>query len=175
VVNGFIHRMNSAIKAFRKPDLVVDELLTDAANFYSYDSRLVRYAILWAFYGNDVYDNIHSWAKIYKSQYELYRHIRNIYNPTKRIIDFWRTHLWGDLKFNTNENDQLSDDITQILNWSNWQSNRVIAAYQGSLFGDTFIKIVDDTDKDRVYHEIVHPGNIKELELDTQGTLNGMF
>ncbi|GAG44503.1 unnamed protein product, partial [marine sediment metagenome] len=43
------------------------------------------------------YRDIHTWATAYRKQYALYKYIRPIYNPSYRLGEFWKTHLFGGL------------------------------------------------------------------------------
>lgn len=170
---NLLNRFASAYKAFRQPDIVVTDMLSIVNNpFISYESRRIRYDILWAFYENSLYDSIHSWSTTYKSNHDLYRHIRSIYNPTSTIVDFWKSHLWGTLDI-LSGNDQLKEDIQQVWNWSNWSLQSTTCAMQGALFGDSFIKVVDDQKRSKVYFEVVHAGNIVEITKDAMGNIKG--
>src|SRR4030042_244540 len=83
----------AGLRAFREEFLSTETL--DAEDFSGFENRRVRYEILWAAYQNDVYREIHTWARTYKTKYGLYRYIRNIYNPAYRLGEFWKAHLWG--------------------------------------------------------------------------------
>lgn len=155
----------------------------NGANFDSFEARRLRYEILWAYYGNDIYRNIHNWATTYKTVYGLYRYIRNIYNPAYRLGEFYRSHIWGgQLDPNAgiigaipiiaeDDNDPLREAISQIWLWSNWAVNKDVVPLWGSVMGDVFIKVRDDTN--RVYFDIVHPGSISEVVKDVRGNIRG--
>src|SRR5688572_23394557 len=137
-------RLVAAYKAFREPGIITDPL--DDREFSKFQSRQLRYAIYWSFYENDAYRNIHTWAKQYKTEYGLYKHIRNVYNPAYRLGEFWKSHLMsgaldreaeaeGALPIET-ENATLRLALAQLWKWSNWQVNKDIFTLYGSLFGD---------------------------------------
>jgi hypothetical protein len=179
--SNFMTRLTAATKAFQKPDIITDPLNLDA-DFNSWDSRRLRYDINWAFYENTVYDEIASrnWPKGYKTKFGLYRYIRPIYNPSYRLGEFWKAHLWAGaladipLVFPEGVNDEdLQAAIMQIWQWSNWEVKKDIVPLYGSVMGDVGILIVDDTLHDKVFFDIVHPGNIAAVELDAAGNVKG--
>src|SRR3990170_3048663 len=86
-------RVMAAVNAFREKQVVLD--MYNEGNFTDYDARRMRYQILWAFYENTAYRNVHTWATRYRTEYGLYKYTRNIYNPVGRIVDFWQMHLLG--------------------------------------------------------------------------------
>lgn len=176
----------AAVKAFREPYITSDTLNQD--NFSDFGARQLRYAIFWSFYENSAYrDTLHAWSKAYKTQYGLYRYIRNIYNPAYRLIEFHVTHLWGGaldpdagdgvsvpsaLPIQTS-NEALRPAIAQLWRDSNWQVRKDTITRQGACFGDFAIRVVDDTSKGKVYLEQVHPGTIKDVILDAYNFVKG--
>lgn len=177
----FMTRLTAATKAFQKPDIITNPLDLDA-DFNDWDSRRLRYDILWAFYENSVYIEMASrnWPKGYKTQFGLYKYIRNIYNPAYRLGEFWKAHLWAGaladipLVFPDGVNDEdLLAAIMQIWQWSNWEVKKDIIPLYGSVMGDVGILIVDDTAHGKVFFDIIRPGNIAAVELDAMGNVKG--
>ncbi|MBI5954361.1 MAG: hypothetical protein HY865_22115 [Chloroflexi bacterium] len=171
--------------AFRAAYLGTDQV--NLQNFGNFDARKVRYSLLWAMYENTAYDELHKWSKSYKDSYGLYSFIRAIYNPTYRIGEFWKSHLWGGaLDANAGDgktipsalpiltdNKSLRPAIAQIWQWSNWEIRKDIYSLWGTVFGDGFIKVVDDPDLKKVYLSIVHPSQIADLIADAWGNVKG--
>src|SRR5437588_7558115 len=54
------------------------------------------YALLWQYYENSAFENLGSWAS-YKGQHRLYRQMRMIYNPARRLADFYSGHVYPGL------------------------------------------------------------------------------
>lgn len=171
----------AAINAFKEKQVVLDMFKEE--NFTDYDARRMRYQILWAFYENTAYRNIHTWATRYRADYALYEYTRNIYNPVGRIIDFWQMHLLGGeldplagdgteqpsaMPIIT-ENEALRPAIAQIWQWSNWQQRKDWLALVGPCLGDSAIKIIDDIARNKVYMQIIHPKTIKSIAKDDFG------
>lgn len=175
----------SGLTAFREAFLTSDTF--DEASFNEFTARRLRYAVLWAYYENSAYRNIHTWAIKYKADYGLYRYIRNIYNPSFRLGDFWQTHLMGGaldpaagdgkreptaLPILT-DNPALRPALAQLWLNSNWQVNKDILTLKGSVLGDIALQPVDDIARQKVYLRIVHPAIIKDLTLDEFGNVKG--
>ncbi len=178
----------SGIAAFKEAYMSVDVL--DETDFADPDARRLRYQIYWGFYENTVYrDLVHKWARQYRASYGLYKYIRNIYNPSYRIGEFWKTHLWGgelDPKAGdgkgvpsalpiATDSETLRTAIAQLWKWSNWQVNKDIITLYGSVMGDVAIRIVDDPARKKVYLRKVHPGTIKDVTKDEFGNIKGYF
>lgn len=178
--SNLMARFQAAYKAFYEPGILTDPLEIDS-NFADFNQRQLRYAVYWSFYENSAYRKIHNWAETYKTQYGLYKYIRNIYNPSYRLGEFWKTHLWGgqlDLEAQAEgalpivtDNEALRPAIAQLWQWSNWQINKDIITLYGPILGDVGIKIVDDTDKQKVYLKMVHPGTVYDIETDDFGNI----
>ena len=181
---SFIGRLKmafiAAYKSFREPALISDPAI-ESGEFGEFESRRLRYAISWSFYENDAYRKIHSWSTRYKTEYGLYRHIRNIYNPVYRDAEFWKAHLWGGsldplagdgaevpsaLPILT-DTESLRPAIAQLWRWSNWQTNKDVTVLYGTVLGDAAIAVVDDALRGKVYLKFLHPGKLSSIEMDS--------
>lgn len=174
-------RLTAKTKAFQKPDVTTNPPDLDA-DWNEWDSRRLRYAIFWAFYENTVYDEMsfRNWPQNYKTRYGLGEYIRNIYNPSYRLGEFWKAHLWAgtleDIPFlfpDAVDDKNLLAAIMQIWNWSNWQVKKDIVPLYGSVLGDVGILIVDDTRHEKVFFDVVNPNSIVNVELDPVGNVRG--
>lgn len=172
-------------KAFQSKFMGSELLFSE--DYVAFESRKLRYSILWAMYENTAYSKMHAWAQGYKSEYGLYKYIRNIYNPSYRIGEFWKAHLLGGqldaqagdgtkvpscLPILT-DNDALREAIAQIWAWSNWQVKKDILGLWTPVMGDGVIKIVDNPDKQKVYMTVLNPGTLKYVDLDPFGNVKG--
>lgn len=176
-------RLNAAVSAFRESDISFDPL--DEAAFSDFDSRRMRYQIYWSLFENSAFRDIHTWAPSLKESYGLYRYIRNIYNPAYRVGSFWKTHLMGgslDPEASDNEesalpidceNELLRPAIAQLWKWSNWQRNKGVYTLWGAVMGDAVLRVIDDTERERVYLNVLHPGKLRDIELDPWGNVRG--
>lgn len=174
----------NGIRAFREAYTSTD-LIYDETNFGDFDGRRMRYTLYWSYYENSAYRNIHKWAHQFKATYGLYKYTRSIYNPAYRLGEFWKAHLWGGtLDVNAGdgvavpsalpiltENQALRPAIAKLWRDSNWQVKKDVATLWGSVMGDTVIKIIDDTERRKVYLKNIHPATIKSVMLDPFGNV----
>jgi len=170
-------KLKMASSAFK--EAFVTAGLLDSSEFEDFGGRQLRYEILWAWYENTAYRNTHKWAQAYRNQYSLYKHIRNIYNPTHRLVEFWKMITWGGLLSETaseegaipirTDNDSLRASIALLWDWSNWDMNKDVATMYGSALGDVALRIADDPAHEEVRIEIVHPSTIADWEIDRRG------
>jgi len=174
---NFWSRMSVAVKAFREGYVTAD--LLDTADFADFAARQLRYAMLWAWYENTAYRNIHTWAASVRTTYGLYKYIRNIYNPSFRLVEFWKTVVWGGLLSDEakeegaipirTEDEKVRNAIATLWNASNWAQHKETLVMWGTALGDTAIKIVDDIEHEEVRLVPIHPASLKELVVDSRG------
>lgn len=181
-------RLSAAYQAFRRPALISDPLenILNTDDFNKWEHRRLRYSMYWAFYENTLYtDDLHKWATRFKIEEGFYKYIRSIYNPAYRLGEFWKSHLWGGeleedpdkqkdsaLPIDT-EQDGLIEAIYEIWQWSNWGINKDVVTLYGSIFGDVALQVVDDIEKEKAYLRVVHPGTIKDIDIDDFGNVKG--
>lgn len=172
-------------KAFNESYFQSDQI--NLSNFTDFDARRLRYSILWAMYENTAYDQIHKWSVSYKTQKGLYKYIRNIYNPSYRLGEFWKTKLLGgmlDPKAGdgsetpsalpiVTEHETLRPAIAKIWEWSNWQIKKDIFGLWTPILGDGVLKIVDNPDREKAYIQVVHPSRLREVDQDDFGNVKG--
>lgn len=173
--------LTTGFRAFREE--MVSSPSQGGDDFTNFDSRRLRYSILWSMYENTTYRNIQDWATTYKTNYGLYKYIRNIYNPAFRLAEFWKAHTWGGaldpeaedtgaLPIIT-DNPKLRPAIADIWVWSNLGIAKDICTLQGAVMGDAIIKIIDAIENEKVYLELIHPGTIADLQKDRFGNIKG--
>jgi hypothetical protein len=153
----------------------------------------MRYEMYWAFYESTVYRNIHAWSHRMKTDYPLYRWIRAIYNPTYRLGEFWKTHVWGgfldpeagDGKFkpsaipirvpkaNEGNDEAIREGISALWQSSNFAVKKDLWTLYGAILGDLPVLVVDDPSKEDIYLEAIHPGTLQEVDLDAKGNVRG--
>jgi hypothetical protein len=144
------------------------------------------YSLLWAYYDNSIFDAISStlnmWAA-YKSNYSLYRNIRPVYNPTRRLVDFYAGQVYPGvlstdatklpegipiaIPFAADTPPELLAAIGQFWTWSNWQARKSVEIRYGGALGSVLVEVVDDIERGKVTANIPWPGFIAHLELDT--------
>lgn len=144
------------------------------------------YGLLWRYYDNSAFENLSVWGA-YKGQYRLYRQMRLLYNPTRRLCDFYATHMYPgmltadptDVPPDTQLAYPLPEDtapevrvgLAQLWAWSRWNANKSVLCRYGAVAGNVLVEAVDDIDAGRIYMNIVWPGLITYLDLDPTGTV----
>lgn len=145
-----------------------------------YESCLFRYAMYAAYDTNTAYDSVQRFSTALKRSGQLYKHIRGIYNPVSRLTESYVDKIYGGaLDFETLEtgaiplvfaNDANADALRNALRnvwlWSNLRLNKDLYVRQGALLGDVAWKIVDDSQRGKVRMELLHPGKIREFDVD---------
>ena len=186
-LNRFWSAAMTGYKAFRSTYFSSDQI--NLTNFTDFSARRLRYSILWAMYENTAYDQVHTWSVSLKSQMGLYEYIRNIYNPSYRLGEFWKAKLLGGALdpaagngdeipsalpiIMETESEELRKAIAQVWKWSNWQIKKDVFGLWTPVLGDGVLKIVDDPDREKVYMKVIHPGRLKSVDLDDFGNVKG--
>jgi hypothetical protein len=176
----------TAIQSFREAYTTSDPLaVPDKNDFGNYGSRKLRYSLLWSFFENSAYRDVHSWASKMKVDYGLYKFTRSVMGPAYDIGSFWHTYLMGGfldvsagdgriipscIPIET-ENEKLRAPISVLLRDSKWQTNKDTLSLWGSVLGDVAIQIVDDPVSQKVFLKLVHPSQIKYVSRDLVGSV----
>jgi len=182
-IGNLMTRITAAGTAFNNPALVARPFFQIDADFNDYGRRVARYRVLFAMYQNTNYASVHDASIQLKTQNALYKYIRDIYNPSKRIIDFWKSHLWGGpldpaagdggvlpsaLPIITDNEDHRTA-ISELWKWSRWSRQKEILTWMGVLYGDVAIKVITDRIRERVFLKVVDPAQIVFVETDDFG------
>lgn len=167
-------------------------------NFYS---RINEYNLLWSYYNNSAFDNVARFVgnsnasslsgrvlwDLYKSNYNLYRNIRLIYNPTESLVDFYASQVYPGvlsrdgialpdgvplaIPFSEDTSDDLKAAIAQIWQWSNWQGKKSLEVRYCAALGSVLVEVVDDLESGKVCLEVQWPGHVCDLRLDSSGNV----
>lgn len=130
-----------------------------------------HYELLKSYYQNNaLYELLNralSQAGIYSSS------MKPIRNPTMRIVEFYPAHLWPGtlpeaLPIET-DNTRLPEAIEQVWTWSNWNSKKQLAARFLAIYGDLFIKVAQNDEADRVFMQVLDPGDVTDFDVDHRG------
>lgn len=148
------------------------------------------YALLWSYYNSSLFDRGSSafgvWSA-YKAAYTLYHNIRMIYNPTRRLVDFYAGAIYPGvlttdaedlpdgvpcaIPFDEDMDEQLKEAIGQYWIWSNWQAKKSVEVRYGAALGSVLVEVVDDVDRGKVTTDIVWPGFVSDLDVDSAGNV----
>lgn len=148
---------------------------TQAENLWSSPRQL--YALLQAYYdSNGLYDLLTQTLV----QLDIWRPGQKpLRNPVHRVVEFYPAHLWPgklpDALPVLAANDKIIAPLAQVDEWSNWDSQKQVAARWFSLFGDLFIKVATVSDADgkpeRVFRQLIKPEYVTDFDSDERGFL----
>lgn len=169
-------------KAYRKLEVSIRNSFAHPTE----DGQLARagympsYDALFDYYNNAAFEGGY-WSR-YIEQYKLYRKTRPIYNPVKRLVEFYASNIYpgvlspdglafGDdiplaFPFNKDIDEELRLAIAQVWQWTNLQSQKATICRTGAMTGNVFISLIDDVDRSKIVYDIKWPGFITELVLD---------
>ena len=141
-----------------------------------------QYNLLWQYYTAEALEDRATWAA-YRGRYGLYRNTRQIYNPVRRLVNFYAGAVYPGPLVRPGEESPgampLPDDtpvalveaIAQCWQWWNWQAQKAALVRFGAALGDVLVELVDDVDGGRVYPNVIWPGFVTDLRLDAQGNV----
>jgi hypothetical protein len=143
--------------------------------------RTPFYDRMWAYYANEVFNDYEMWAA-YKEANMLYKHIRSIYNPTRRLVEFYVGEVYpgvlsedakdfpdgvpSAIDLSEDTPDPLRAALAQFWQWGNWQSGKDIMVRYSATLGNCLVELVDDTERRKVLPRIWWPGHVRELGVD---------
>lgn len=156
-------------------------------DYTKYIARIMRYKVLWAMYENTAYSQMHNWAQSYKSEFGLYRYIRAIYNPSHRLGEFWKSHLFagsldpaaGDGKAVPSavpiitDNEKLRPAIATLWQNSNFSLWKDILSLRTSILGDGVLQVIDNPASGKVYIRYTNPSIFRDVLFDGFGNVKG--
>ena len=151
------------------------------------DDRRAAYGLLWAYHNNSAFEDVAKW-QAYRSRHSLYRGTRPIYNPARRLVDFYvgtvyqgawtlrperMTEPGTAIPFEEGTPPALLAAIAQAWQWSNWQSQKAIMIRYAAAVGDALSVVVDQPEHGRVYLDTIWPGHVAEIDTDARGNVAG--
>jgi hypothetical protein len=149
-------------------------------------SRRADLQRLWAYYANSIYEDPLLW-QAYRSRYGMYRAMRSIYNPTRRLCEFYAGAVYPGVL--SEDGSQLPDGvplaiplakdtpddlklaIAQFWQWSNWQANKAVMVRYGAISGSVLVEAIDDLERRKVMANVVWPGLVCDIDLDGTGNV----
>lgn len=152
-----------------------------------FDTRSAHYALLWSYHENSAFDSLAAWSG-YRSRYRLYRFSRSIYNPVRRLVDFYVGNVFqgawpmttsdmvertSAVPFADDTDAQMLQAIAQFWEWSNWPAQSSVMVRWGAALGDVMVVLVDDLERAKIYAEVVYPGHVAEVQLNPSGDVVG--
>jgi hypothetical protein len=147
----------------------------------TYEARLTRYYTAEHYLNNSIYEAFNTLSTQLKMHHRLYKNIRGIYNPVARQNELLVAFIYGgalDLETMTGgalpiktDNPALLDALRKLLIWSRFGEQKSLYVRWGAALGDVALKVIDDRAAEKVRLEVLHPGKIREAELDEVGNV----
>ncbi len=175
--------VQAAIETYRRDALVPSgaRSLSPAveSDWDTYEARLWRYHHYDLYYFNTVFSQLDRYARQHLKDDDLYRYTRGIFNPVWRLVNItvakcyggnldWQTLRTGAVPLEGLD-DELTAAIRQLWKWSNWAQLKMRYARFLARYGDGVLKVVDDPARGRVRLEVLHPGVVREADIDAVG------
>lgn len=148
--------------------------------YLEYEANTQRYSLLWAYYNTTIFDDA-SWGA-YKRKYRLYRNTRALYNPVRRLVDFYAGQVYpgiitrdarrradgtpSAIPFDDDVAPEVTTAIAQLFQWSNWAQAKNLMVRYGAALGDVMVEIVDDVERGLVHFDVLWPGFVTDIDLD---------
>lgn len=140
-----------------------------------------RLNLYWSYYDNSVFDSVAQWAS-YRENYQLYRNIRSIYNPTRRLVNFYVAQVYPGvlsedasklpdgvaiaIPFSEDTDEKLREAVAQFWQWSNWQSGNKLMVRYGGATGSVLVEVVDNVERGKVTTAVRWPGLLADRAKD---------
>lgn len=145
-----------------------------------------RYGLNWSYYIGSALDELARWSA-YRSTNRLYRYTRNIYNPTRRLVDFYAGTVYPGvltadarrfedgtviaIPFAKDTPRNLTDAIASLWKWSNWHINKGIMVRYAATTGECLVEVFDDTDSGKIEFQVWYPSTVTRVILDFRGNV----
>jgi hypothetical protein len=167
--------LNGAVADWKQAQYPLEQ-----ASWDNYNARMIRYWFNESYYANMVYDSLNGYAARFKYEQGLYKFIRGIKNPVARQVHIYRDKIYPgaiDLETMTKgaiplvADDSIIEAMRQLMIWSNWNAEKALYVSNGSKFGDSFIKAIDDRANKKVRLEVLQPQYVKYMKKDEAGNI----
>jgi hypothetical protein len=150
-------------------------------------TNMPDFGLLWALYNGSRFEKGMGGWDAYKSRYTLYRGMRDVYNPTHRLVEFYAESIYPGvlsedgcdlpdgtplaIPFAEDVDPALKDAIAQFWQWSNFQAQKSIIPRYGAALGSVLVEIDDDYLAGKVTSKVWWPGFVDGLQLDSSGNV----
>lgn len=157
-----------------------DSAALDPQLWDTLSARIRRYAVNEGFYTNLIFNNRVLFDSILEYRPKKpYKFTRGILNPVGRLVELQTSKVYGGELDMQNAatgaipvigaSDELRRAIVRLWAWSNWTQEKTQYSKLGAIFGDSFLKIVDDPARGKVRIEVVDPRKVKDIKVNEYG------
>jgi hypothetical protein len=150
--------------------------------------RHAAYDELASWYDNTVFER---WkiAALARGQAGLYRQTRGIYNPARRLVDFYAAQIYSGvlttdartlpdgvpsaIPFPSDTDPALATACAQLWQWSNWQAESKVMTRLGAMLGNVLVEVDDAVARGKVTLQVWSPRHVKDIDVDRAGNVKG--
>ena len=153
-----------------------------------YENWATRYDLYWSYFIGSALENMGTWAG-YRSENGLYYGTRNIYNPARRLVDFYAGTVYPGtltadaerfedgtviaMPFAKDTSKEITRAIASLWKWSNWHIGKNIMVTFAATTGECLVEIIDDLDSRKMEFRNWYPSTITNVDLDFRGNVKG--
>lgn len=148
--------------------------------------RAYRYRRLWDYYSGIAFDDLSAWG-VYRREFGLYRAIRQIWDHTHQLVEFYATHIWSGsiaadgltlpdgvenaIPLAKDTDAKLAAALGQLWLWWNMQEQMTTIVRYTAALGEYLVELKDDTERGKVLINTIWPSYIKDIKLDESGNV----
>lgn len=151
------------------------------------ERRWTLYERNWEFYRNTAFEDLSRWEE-YMTDRGLYEETRIIYNPMRRLVEFYAGRLYpgqistdgtklpysvrNAVPFTLETSEAIKRASAQVMEWSRWQVKKSVWVRRTAAQGVTILEVVDDVERGQVRLRIWEATKIKDYRLNQAGNLD---
>lgn len=157
----------------------------------SMQQTISRYQRNWALYSGEMFSDVMKRSR-FSYDMRVYRNTSLVYKHVESVVNFYATTVYqGDLSTDgkplpdgtrgaipidpqvgdPGKEAQLRLAIAELWSAWNWRENMTMRPMYAAALGDVLTELVDDLDRGFVYPQIVWPGYVVEIELDSNSNV----
>lgn len=153
-----------------------------------YENWQSRYDLNWSYFIGSALDDMAMWAG-YRSINGLYYGTRNLYNPCRRLVDFYAGTIYPGtltadaerfedgtviaMPFAQQTPKKLTRAISSLWKWSNFHIGKDIMVTFTATTGECLVEIIDDLDSNKIEFRNWYPSTVTNIDLDFRGNVKG--
>ena len=185
-LNRALYAVREGVSAFRQynreyvvPTSLVVSSPATLADWDSYEARLYRYYLFTLYEHNVIYTQLERAALAHLRTEGLYKYTRSLFNPIARAISIEASKCYGGALDTDGfehgaiplrgADQRVIDAVARLFKWSDFARAKMDYARKAARYGDAVIKVVDDVQSEKVRLEVLHPGVLRDADVDSVG------
>jgi hypothetical protein len=143
-----------------------------------------RYDLAEAYYANAAYDAAGR-PGVRAGRAGLSRAVRPVLSLAKPAVDWWPGHVYpgtwtrdglrtssgrpNRVPYDDDTPEEVRMAVQQALTWGNWGSEILVYAFLGALYGEVFVEVQIDPERQKVYPKVVNPRYVCDVACNDSG------